>query len=246
MGQKAAREKHVAEEFKAILDAKKVRNQQRRDYLVRKNGVEIEYLTLSDMLKFKQPRNRDIMLDPNHLGLIFVLDDSKDGRFYLKDIHKFADLYFERQASNPNVVDVPKEFQGYCTLVLWNFVTTAGGVEKFVHWFGRVFSIGNVVFEHHGENHRTIYVERGALKVLDDIFAVSRNFGIDTNHTFGLLQQVSRQKKLMPAESRHESKKAKYKDVIPREALEYFGREFIDGFIKYMTELGFEADIDLH
>jgi len=45
----------------------------------------------------------------------------------------------------------------------------------------------------------------------------------------------------MPGES-----KTKYKDVIPRDILEHFGREFIDGFIKYMTDLGFEPSIEIH
>jgi len=43
-----------------------------------------------------------------------------------------------------------------------------------------------------------------------------------------------------------EAGKPKYKDVVPRDSLEYFGREFIDGFIKYMTDLGFEPDMDIH
>jgi hypothetical protein len=45
----------------------------------------------------------------------------------------------------------------------------------------------------------------------------------------------------MPGET-----KTKYKDVVPREILEDFGKEFIDGFIKYMTDLGFESNIEIH
>lgn len=240
MGQKAAREKWVTDEFKALIQAKKDHGVSSREYIVKKDNVEVEFLTLSDIQKFKQPRNRDIMLDPNHLGTIFVLDNSKEGRFYLKDIQKFADLYFERQANNPNIVDIVKEFQGYCTLTLWNYVMFSQGTEKFVKWFGRVFSYGNTV-KIHGQDRRKVFVDRRALKILDEVFSVSKTYGVDQTHSFNLMQAVARQQGQMPSES-----KTKYKDVIPREILEEFGREFIDGFIKYMTDLGFEPNIEIH
>lgn len=71
--------------------------------------------TLTDMQKFEQPRNSDTSLDKTHLGTLFLMDKTKDGRFTLEEIQQFADLYFERQAANTNTVDVVKEFQGYCT-----------------------------------------------------------------------------------------------------------------------------------
>ena len=67
------------------------------------------------MQKFEQPRNSDISLDKTHLGTLFMIDKTKDGRFTKEEILQFVDLYFERQAANTNAVDVVKEFQGYCT-----------------------------------------------------------------------------------------------------------------------------------
>jgi len=101
--------------------------------------------------------------------------------------------------------------QGYCTLVLWNYVmsSSTGGVERFVKWFGRVFSYGYISFETCAstafllsspsvhDHHRTVYVHRGALKALDDVFSVSRNFGIDQTHSFNLMQTVAKQKVLL-------------------------------------------------
>lgn len=38
----------------------------------------------------------------------------------------------------------------------------------------------------------------------------------------------------------------KVRDVIPREILEYAGREYVNGFIRYMSDLGFEPAMDVH
>eukprot|EP01126_Amoeba_proteus_P057877 TRINITY_DN740_c0_g2_i16.p1 TRINITY_DN740_c0_g2~~TRINITY_DN740_c0_g2_i16.p1 ORF type:complete len:146 (+),score=27.43 TRINITY_DN740_c0_g2_i16:210-647(+) len=99
------------------------------------------------MQKFEQPRNSDISLDKTHLGTLFMIDKSKDGRFYLDEIKQFVDLYFERQAANANTVDVVKEFQGYCTASLWNYVANQKGKETFVKWFGKLFSMGNIAIQ---------------------------------------------------------------------------------------------------
>eukprot|EP01126_Amoeba_proteus_P057872 TRINITY_DN740_c0_g1_i4.p1 TRINITY_DN740_c0_g1~~TRINITY_DN740_c0_g1_i4.p1 ORF type:complete len:138 (-),score=26.96 TRINITY_DN740_c0_g1_i4:523-936(-) len=76
-----------------------------------------------------------------------MIDKSKDGRFYLDEIKQFVDLYFERQAANANTVDVVKEFQGYCTASLWNYVANQKGKETFVKWFGKLFSMGNIAIQ---------------------------------------------------------------------------------------------------
>ena len=44
MGQKSAREKYVADEFKALIQTKKESKASPRDYIVKKDGQEIEFL----------------------------------------------------------------------------------------------------------------------------------------------------------------------------------------------------------
>lgn len=50
-----------------------------------------------------------------------MIDKSKEGRFFLDEIIDFVNFYCERQTTNPNTVDVVKEFQGYCTAQYVNF-----------------------------------------------------------------------------------------------------------------------------
>lgn len=58
---------------------------------------------LEDVLKFKLPPEYPI--DKSHLGTLFALDKTKDGKFYLEEVIDFAAIYGEKQANNPGAVD---------------------------------------------------------------------------------------------------------------------------------------------
>eukprot|EP01126_Amoeba_proteus_P057874 TRINITY_DN740_c0_g2_i1.p1 TRINITY_DN740_c0_g2~~TRINITY_DN740_c0_g2_i1.p1 ORF type:complete len:155 (+),score=34.94 TRINITY_DN740_c0_g2_i1:211-675(+) len=146
------------------------------------------------MQKFEQPRNSDISLDKTHLGTLFMIDKSKDGRFYLDEIKQFVDLYFERQAANANTVDVVKEFQGYCTASLWNYVANQKGKETFVKWFGKLFSMGNIAIQ--GKDSKTTFVDRNAVMLIHTILNISKSYAIEGSQTLALFQGVAKHKVL--------------------------------------------------
>eukprot|EP01128_Nolandella_sp_AFSM9_P003599 TRINITY_DN1563_c1_g1_i1.p1 TRINITY_DN1563_c1_g1~~TRINITY_DN1563_c1_g1_i1.p1 ORF type:complete len:243 (+),score=42.22 TRINITY_DN1563_c1_g1_i1:294-1022(+) len=241
MGNYNARQKWVTDEFQALVQKKISLGRPKGEFTYKDNGEELHFLNVMDMQNFRQPRNKDIQLDPSHFGSLFFLDENHDGRFTLSELLKFTEVYFERQQNNHNTVDIVKEFQGFCTLTMWNFVTRsdgshAVGKEKFIRWFGKLFSHGNGVRVRH--ERRGKYVGRGSTKIIDEIFHMTSSFGVDQAHFFNVLQHVSKAKNFMPTDS-------KYRDCIPRDILEYTGREYINGFIKYMTDLGFEPGMEI-
>jgi len=242
MGNKGSREKWVDNEFRAMIALKVQDNYLNpTDYQYEENGVTVQFLILSDMIKFKQPRNADIQLDSTHLGTLFMLDSNKDGRFTRDEIMEFVHEYFARQTANPNTVDVVKEFQGYCTANLWNFVykgeesnATIEGKEKFGNWFEKLFSYGNFV-EVNGEKRE--FVDRKAVKRMHEVLNISKSYAIEQNQTFALLQDVAKSKGYLKTTNRG--------DVIPVKVLKLFGIQFIEGFINYMKELSFEHSMEI-
>eukprot|EP01124_Arcella_intermedia_P017685 TRINITY_DN24501_c0_g1_i1.p1 TRINITY_DN24501_c0_g1~~TRINITY_DN24501_c0_g1_i1.p1 ORF type:complete len:235 (-),score=51.77 TRINITY_DN24501_c0_g1_i1:49-753(-) len=233
MGNKETREKWVRDEFNALIAAKQAAKEKPRNYTVSKNGQDKLFLILSDIQKFKQPPNADITLDCTHLGTLFAIAKTKDGRFYCDEIIDFVHLYFERQAQKTNTVDIVKEFQGYCTLQLWNYVNRKGGKEKFVEWFGLLLSRGNTTKIPGSKNK---YVGRAAVKSLHEIFSITKSYGVEQSTSFSTMYTVAKEKNWI--DSNHS-------DFLPIQVLEFFGTEFIEGFMNYMKELGFEPDMEV-
>jgi len=240
MGNKAAREKWIADEFKARIQEKmKKRQTKKKDYLCKVDGKYKEFLTLDDLRNFKQPRGSEIEpLDPNHLGTLFVLDKSHSGRFFVEELIEFIHMYFDRQAIKTYAGNIVKEFQGYCTLQLWNYVNQQHGPRKFAKWFGLLLYRGNEVKIKDFPKKK--FVARQAIHRLHEIFQVTKSFGVDQMTSFTTLLEVAQQKKFVDTSAGEQ-----LKDVLPLEILEYFGKEFIEGFKSYMTELGFEPDMDI-
>jgi hypothetical protein len=61
------------------------------------------FQVLEDILKFSRPREYPV--DPTHLGTLFVMDQTKDGKFWVEEIVDFAALYAEKQQSLAAAVD---------------------------------------------------------------------------------------------------------------------------------------------
>jgi hypothetical protein len=110
---------------------------------------------------------REYPIDLTHLGILFMLDRSRRCRFYLEDIMRFIDLCYEREQGNreshelqqmvpstlttydifiylyiDNILTLKRtqtKFQAYCTLHMWNFITSQGGHQRFVKWMTGLF-----------------------------------------------------------------------------------------------------------
>eukprot|EP00891_Asterochloris_glomerata_P009664 jgi/Astpho2/9664/Aster-x1595 len=73
------------------------------------------------------------LLDPLHLGVLWVLDSNHDGRVSLEELETLADLARKRsRCYQPH--EFQSQMQGYCTLKLWQAMSREGGKEAFVDW----------------------------------------------------------------------------------------------------------------
>eukprot|EP01121_Diplochlamys_sp_Union-15-3_P000867 TRINITY_DN10728_c0_g1_i2.p1 TRINITY_DN10728_c0_g1~~TRINITY_DN10728_c0_g1_i2.p1 ORF type:complete len:189 (-),score=18.94 TRINITY_DN10728_c0_g1_i2:73-639(-) len=188
------------------------------------------------MLKFQKPNAHPAQdLDLTHLGTLFVMDKSRSGKFYAEEIIDFCTLYLERHAKNKTNVDFLKEFQGYCTLQLWNFVSNHGQ-EAFVDWFCKLFSHNRIFF--YKTRPKVVYLTQDSIKTLHEILNISKTYGLEFQSFFDLCQKVGQEMKLYKESKRID-------DVVPLEVIKIFAADFITGFIKYMEELGFEPDMNV-
>lgn len=164
-----------------------------------------------------------------------MMDTSKEGKFYLVDILRFANLYSDKLAQNTGAVDFLKEFQGYCTLQMWNSVSTGNGESSFISWFTSLFFHDKVVYP---EKYPDVpFVPKDAVKVLHEILQIGKTFGVDFIAFFDLMQRFSEEMKLMNLDDEL------LDDLVHLDALKLFAKEFIRGFTNYMTELDFDKGI---
>lgn len=213
-------------------------------------------------MKFKPPR--ETPLDLSHLGTLFVMDKQKDGKFDLKELSSFVALYYDRQASDRGTADFLKEFQGYCTLQMWNFVAKPEGRRAWVNWFCSLLV----------EDAHCSFVHRDAVKLvhqvlchiitslflslfssitshsshlslsLSQILNVRRAYGVDFQTFFNLLQRAAIEQNLMSSPS-DSSNNEQLEECVPMQIIRKFATDFIEGFASYMLSLGFSADMEV-
>ena len=179
---------------------------------------------------------REHPLDPGHLGTLFMLDQTKDGKFYFDEITDFAATYSERLAADTGSVNFVKEFQGYCTLYMWSVVSKPDGEKKFVEWFTRLFSQGNTSTL--GPNKESC-MSQDAVKVLHRLLQIDKTYGLDFMTFFDLMQRVGEEMKLITLDDEE------YDYVVPVAAIKIFATEFINGFVNYMLQLEFQREMEL-
>lgn len=179
---------------------------------------------------------REHPLDPGHLGTLFMLDQTKDGKFYFDEITDFAAIYSDRLAADTGSVNFVKEFQGYCTLYMWSEVSKPDGEKKFVDWFAQLFSQGTVT--QLGPNKEPC-MSQDAVKILHRLLQIDRTYGFDFLKFFDLLQRVAEELKLITIDDEQ------YDYVVPVSVIRIFATQFIDGFVNYMLQLEFKREMEL-
>jgi len=220
MGNGESYDQYITTEFERIRNSKKTKH---------------DYLELEDILRFQSPPAHPTQdLDLTHLGTLFVMERSKTGKFYLDEVIAFVTLYLEKHAKNKTNVDFLKEFQGYCTLQLWNFVSVRGGQEAFVEWFCKLFSRNRLIIFRKYPDIK--YLSRDTIKTLHEILNISKTYGLGFQNFFELCQQVAKEQNLSKTGKRMD-------DLVPLEVITMFAADFIRGFVTYMQELGFESDM---
>lgn len=225
-----------------------------------------EYIVLDQLLQLQPPRENPI--DPTHLGTLYVLDSldgALNGRFSLQDLFDFAELYAWQQVhSSGNTLgsigsDFQSKFQAYCTLQMWSDLcgplpsssqsssttTTANnkqtgkseperdGAQKFREWFSMLFSENGPILTFEAYPGQ-LFLSAGTIKTMHQILGIKKMYGLDFQGFFDLLQRVAEERHLTTLQD------TSLDDVVPKNVVESFGEDFIQGFLKLMSELGFE------
>jgi hypothetical protein len=117
-------------------------------------------------------------VDTTHLGTLFVLDKTKDGKFDFQEVLDFGKLYIERESSNTDsdfqVFNFSQSslfqshFRAYCTLLMWNEVCKADGVDNFVEWFANILCENLVV--HYFKSHpNVVFLSSDTVKTMHKV-----------------------------------------------------------------------------
>jgi len=191
-----------------------------------------DYLVLDEVLQMEPPRESTI--DICHLGTLFVIDKRLTGRFYENDILEFARTYASQALRNGSKEDFQSKFQAYCTLKMWNEISKPEGSDIFVEWFSKLFTENpNYIqkFKHHQDS---VFLTSDAIKKMYQILSIKNYYGGDFRSFLDLMQRSAEEQSIMKLDE------DELDDVVPLVILKNFSKDFINGFVKLMSELGFQ------
>jgi hypothetical protein len=119
---------------------------------------------------------------------------------------------------------------------MWNDLCKHGGIEDFVSWFVKLFSENTHVkkFDIHPDVE---FLPSDTVKTMHQILAIKSTYGVEFQTFFDLMQRVAEEQGIMLLSEK------KLDELVPLTILEQFARDFINGFVKLMSELGFEREL---
>lgn len=192
-----------------------------------------DYLKINEVLQLKLPE--EISLSFYHIGTLFVIDEDKDGRFYLKELENHAKFCHNRQKSyKPH--EITCMLQSACTLILWQSVNTEEGEDDFVAWIGLLlYENENVAY--FDTKPGVPFIRSDTIVFLFEILNVKTTHGLEFQIFFDLLQQAAEEVGLMGIENEEMD------DYVPLTICQQFARDFIKGFSRLMRQIGFENTV---
>jgi len=196
-------------------------------------GNPRDYLVLDQIMQIQPPRENPI--DLSHLGTLYIMDKRLCGRFYYEDLLDFGEIYCT-QAAATRSYDSQSKFKAYCTLHMWNEVCKPGGIEEFVAWFGKLLA-ENVPLQYFDEHPTVPFLSGDTIKTMHSILGIKKTYGVDFQTFFDLMQRVAEEQGIMRLDVE------KLDEVVPLSVSRQFAREFMNGFVKLMSELGFDKDL---
>ncbi|KAF2072075.1 hypothetical protein CYY_006617 [Polysphondylium violaceum] len=230
MGNVESLAKSISDEYKRVrLDpANNVNN--KRAYL-----GEGDYMVLDEVLQIQPPRETTI--DICHLGTLFVIDKNLTGRFYEADILYFTRTYASQALGSSGKDDFQSKFQAYCTLKMWNKISEHDGATTFVEWFSKLFTESPNYIQSFPHHPNSVFLTSDAIKKMYQILSIKNYYGGDFRSFLDLMQRSAEEQSIMKLDE------DELDDVVPLVILKNFSKDFINGFIKLMFELGFQENM---
>lgn len=203
---------HIQQEFD------RVRKDKTRDYLI---IGEVLQLQASDEYPFNF----------SHMGILFVLDEDRDGRVTLEELINFA-VFCMVHLKNYKTHEFQSQLQAFTTLQIWHELKKPDGESDVVAWIARLLYENEEVS--YFENKPNIaFVKMDSVKHLYDFCNVKVLNGLDLQRFFDLLQQCGEEAGLMALECEE------LDDYVPLPICQDFCLHYIKGLTKLMKEIGF-------
>eukprot|EP00347_Sterkiella_histriomuscorum_P012640 403367795 len=181
---------------------------------VKSNSKKRDYLILSDIINSVQ-LPEDYPFNFHHLGNLFMMDANKDGRFSHDDLMHFATVSI-KEVKKYKQHEINSQLQAFCTLQMWQQVCGDESKESdFVGW-----------------------LRAETIKALYEILNVRQTHNIEFQSFFALMQQTGEEMGLMSVEEEDQD------DYVPLPVIQLFAKNFIQGFSKLMSEIGFIINND--
>lgn len=197
-----------------------------------KKNIKRSYLNLKEFFKF-EPLNK-MPFRTSHIGLIYVIDEDKSGKYTQEKISKFY-RFVINHSKNIKDHELPYKIQALCTHI---FVKDLLGKEtgpKIVEWIINNLRLVNKPcnWEFYPEHE---YVHFDFIEPLYILLDVKTLQSLSLQDFFYLLQQVAEEEKLLSL------KYPQLDDYIPLTVVRKFIENFLEGYKQIYLELGLDAN----
>ncbi|KAG9391688.1 hypothetical protein J8273_6464 [Carpediemonas membranifera] len=153
-----------------------------------------ESINVAELMLMESPDH--VKIDWKHWGILYCLDEDRDGRF---ELHNFFNLveYYNIVSEEFNQRNAIPFVQACCSLLMWKSLVSSGGREHFVDWFSRLFvQIGGV--ESFADVPGVAFLPPSTVHHMFDILDIEDAFGIDYESFFRQCQTVGEEAGLIP------------------------------------------------
>ena len=140
----------------------------------------------------------DYRINMCHLGMLFMMDWNKDGRFSLDDMQSFGKMSIKTiQDKGFKTHELSQQIQAHCTLEMWQTVCGSSAKEDdFVAWLSRVLQ-ENEQFTYFDQNQEVAFVPQSTIKLLYEVLHVRETHNIEFQSFLALMQQTGEEMEVM-------------------------------------------------
>jgi len=193
-----------------------------------KRDAHRQHLVLSEVLRLVPPEDYPVKM--SHIGILYAIDQNRDGRFTLAELEEFAILCRD-ESSNFKAYEFNFQLQALCTVRMSRELRGESADSEFSAWIGKMLYENSGV-EYFKECPSIPFVSIESVKLLYDIMDMKMFKSFSLQDLFNLLQQAAEEINLMPLECKN------LDNHIPLSVCQDFARDFFLGFNNLFKEIG--------
>lgn len=197
-----------------------------------KKNIKRNYLNVKEFFKFEAANKMPFRT--SHIGLLYIIDDDKSGKYTQDKILKFY-RFSINQSKNMKDYELPYRIQAICTQMFIKDLLNKDNEQKIVNWIIDNLRLVNkpCTWEFYPEHE---YVHFDFIEPLYTLLDVKTLQSLSLQDFFYLLQQVAEEEKLLSL------KYPQLDDYIPLTIVKKFIENFLEGYKQIYMELGLETN----